>query len=288
MTKFLTWDPVTKVLSQAEETVQVPAGTIHATISATADPGYELIDGTTVVGAQTLYPDLWAKLPASWKSGADMVKPDWREMTLGGFKSGSSTHGTLGGSTGANTKTIAQGNLPAHVHTLAAHTHTINHDHASVTSGNQSADHTHSGNTGTVSADHTHSFTTGGQSQGHLHSSPVGTGEILARDGVYGTGYNGPHISVVGGGVAITWSSTTTSADRDHTHSGTTGGISANHFHGFTTGGVSVNHTHTVDLPNFTGTSGGPSVADTGSVGSGTPLDVINAAGVVNWQIKAH
>ncbi len=256
-------------------TSQIPAGTIMATISASADPGWEMIDGTTVVGAQTSMPALWAKIPASWKSGSDMVKPDWRERTLGGYKAASATHGTLGGSTGANTVTIAQGNLPAHVHTLSAHTHTINHDHASVTSGGQSADHTHSGTTGTVSNDHVHNM-----SHSHPYAGDNGGNGLGYRN----SGIGGAADTYNPGGVHVSW----------HNEAGTTflsantGGISANHNHGFTSGGVSAGHTHTVDLPNFTGTSGGPSTADTSSVGSGTALSVVNAAGVVNWMIKAH
>lgn len=91
--------------------IMVPAGTVRATIAATADPGYVLIDGSTVTGAQTLYPATWVVIPASWKSGANMVLPDWRGSMLIADDAGATF--TLGGSGGANTHAITQVELPA-------------------------------------------------------------------------------------------------------------------------------------------------------------------------------
>jgi len=89
-----------------------PAGTIRATIKSTADPGW-LLFNQTIVGGQTLYPSLWAAIPAAWKSGADIVLPNLADKLLGGA-------GTiaLGATGGANSKTIATANLPAHTHTV--------------------------------------------------------------------------------------------------------------------------------------------------------------------------
>ena len=83
---------------------------------------------------------------------------------------------------------------------VVAHTHTG-------TTGNQSADHTHSGTTNTTGA-HTHSITSGPGSSGPQN--------VLSRD------------------TYAAYSETTGSAG-DHSHTITTGGVSANHTHSFTT-----------------------------------------------------
>lgn len=87
-----------------------PAGTIRTTINTAADSGW-LLFNQTVVGAQTLYPALWAVAPAAWKSAADLVLPNLADKLLGGA-------GTiaLGASGGANSKTITANNLPTHTH----------------------------------------------------------------------------------------------------------------------------------------------------------------------------
>ena len=208
-----------------------PAGSIRASISGTADPGW-LLFGQTVANAQTLYPTLWGKLPTAWKSGSSMILPSDVDNVL----RGSSLAG-IGATSGTNTKTIATANLPAHAHT-------IDHDHAAVESGYFSANHTHGFSTGGISANHVH----GGNLMRWMYGS--------------GTTYNGA------AGAGVDWMLTNTDyVSADHTHSGTTGTVSAN-------------HTHTVDLPNFTGSSG--------NAGSGTALNVQESGINVRFQIKAH
>ncbi|MEK7472118.1 MAG: hypothetical protein AAB624_02620 [Patescibacteria group bacterium] len=86
------------------------AGRIIATSRSTPNTGYLFLDGTLVVGAASTYPNLWAVIPVSWKTGSDMQLPDWREKTLFGAGTGF----TLGGSGGANTAVVASANLPTH------------------------------------------------------------------------------------------------------------------------------------------------------------------------------
>lgn len=93
------------------EEMREPAGRISTTIAATPDAGCLFIDGSTVVGAQTTYPTTWGRIPASWKSGANMVLPDWRGRVLVMDDAGAAL--TLGATGGAATVTIAQANLPA-------------------------------------------------------------------------------------------------------------------------------------------------------------------------------
>jgi microcystin-dependent protein len=99
----------------------VPVGTITAYAGASAPTGWLLCNGTSTTGYTALAalvgattPDLTGKFPMG--------------------KTASSTGSTLLGTGGSNT--IAEGNLPSHLHT-------INHDHASQNTGGQSADHNH-------------------------------------------------------------------------------------------------------------------------------------------------
>jgi hypothetical protein len=109
-------------LATAVQNLLVPAGTITATIRSTADTGYLLLNGSTITGANTLYPSLWDILPTSWKSGTSLVLPNTANQLLGG--AGTITLGALGGD-----NTILEANLPSHAHTLASHTHTLSHTH---------------------------------------------------------------------------------------------------------------------------------------------------------------
>lgn len=137
------------------ESILVPAGTIRATVKSTADDGW-LLFGQTVTDAQTLYPALWAAAPAAWQSGADLVLPDLDDTIL----IGAGSIAALGATGGANTATIAEANLPAH-------THSIDHNHASATTSSDGA-HTHTVPTAT-------SFAAGQFALGDQTSSPSGT-----------------------------------------------------------------------------------------------------------------
>jgi microcystin-dependent protein len=100
-------------LATAVQNLLVPAGTIRATVKTTADDGW-LLFNQTVVGAQSAYPALWAVAPAGWKSGSDLVLPNVDDSVL--MDAGSVA--SLGTVDGANTATLAEANLPAHVHTI--------------------------------------------------------------------------------------------------------------------------------------------------------------------------
>lgn len=83
--------------------------------SAAPSAGWALIDGSTITGAQSSYPETWANAPTAWRSGSNLVLPDWRGLTLVNFKTGDSLFGTLAGTGGA--KTVAGG---AHTHALSS------------------------------------------------------------------------------------------------------------------------------------------------------------------------
>lgn len=226
----------------ALDQVSCPAGTVVDTVRTTAPSGWLLFNGATVANAQTTYPALWAVAPASWKSGSSLVMPNAANRVAIG--AGTTALGAVGGS---NTHTLAAGNLPPHAHT-------IDHDHPQVTSSGQSANHVHgvSGNTG-------------GQSQSHVHGPAVGDTYVTQ----YASG--GAGLDVVPADKQPVSSATSTGwANQDHTH-----GFSV------TSAGVSGDHSHTVDLPNFTGSSGnGP--------GSATAVDHTPANLGLNKMVRAY
>lgn len=175
------------------------------------------------------------------------------------------TAGQIGSTGGSDTASLAVANIPGHTHGMQnhthgvaahthtmAHTHSINHDHGAVTSSSSGA--------------HTHSVSGTAASNGaHTHTA--------------GTGYTGAG-NYIGAGTGTGLGTMTTNSAGAHTHSvsGTAASAGA--------------HTHSVDLPNYTGTSGGSSAANTGgtalttggpsnnettSTGSGTAFTVTNA-----------
>lgn len=175
------------------------------------------------------------------------------------------TVGQIGSVDGSDTATIAVTNLPGHTHGMQnhthgisdhshsmAHTHTINHDHGAVTTSSSGA--------------HTHYVSGTAASNGnHTHTA--------------GTGYTGAG-NYIGAGTGTSLGTMTTNSAGAHTHS-----VSG-------TADWAGDHTHSIDLPNYTGTSGGPSEGwvgntslttwgpsnnETTSTGSGTAFTVTNA-----------
>ena len=163
----------------------VPAGTVVATVSASADAGWLLLDGLTVTGAQSSYPALWAVAPASWKSGSNLVLPDMADHVLSG--SGATTLGATGG---ANTVTIGTANLPVHTHTIDhGHGHNITADQAQL---RHSVDPS-----GTVSI----------SDPGHVHQQTLlnnGSFPGFAGEGHGGTAVTGPNTITATTGITAT------------------------------------------------------------------------------------
>lgn len=74
--------------------------------------------GQTVTNAQTLYPDWWAKLPASMKSGANAIMPDTRGKVSVGYSSIDTDFDAIGETGGAKTHTLTKAQLPADTITI--------------------------------------------------------------------------------------------------------------------------------------------------------------------------
>lgn len=175
-----------------------------------------------------------------------------------------------GNTGGASSVTLATANLPSHNHSFTG---------SAGTTGNQSADHSHSTSaTGTVSAWHTHSATTGNPSANHSHGqsgtfTSTNSGSHThkmkynktGKSGTDSNRYNssgttwsdGSSMETTGGHThSITLSGSTGTVSAWHTHSLTTGNPSANHTHSVTTGGVSANHNHSFTPSGTVGNTG--------------------------------
>lgn len=206
----------------------------------------------------------WLLLNGATVASADSTYPALWAVAPASWKSGSSLvlpdmantmlfgqgTTTLGASGGSNTKTIATTNLPSH-------SHTINHGHANDIQANQSS-HTH---TITVTVNNN---TTDLVYRGPDYTSVDYIAPYNASGG-YADGLEGLGTYVSGGvspGMAVGYIT-----DHGHTASATASSTDPTIS---MSGGVT----------NHTGSSG--------STGSGTALDVINAHLAINFQIKAH
>lgn len=283
----------------------IPVGGLMPYAGSTSPEGWLLCDGTAI--NRTTYANLFALIGTTYGSGNGTTTfnvPDMRSrMPIGAGAGTGLTSRALAATGGAESVVIASGNLPTHVHSIA-------HDHASVTSGGQSAGHTHSidppetGSTvgsadhvhsvdppntgsGTVSADHGHGMSNAGF---HEHRAyfflDAATGTAKGRVSASATSltnygiieYEGSHNHGTTGGI-----------NTNHTHATDIGafnsaGQSVGHTHNtniaaFDSAGASVGHTHDVDLPNFTGDSGNGGFAN-------TALGLMNPFLAINYIIK--
>lgn len=122
----------------------IPTSTILPYAGATAPTGYLLCSGAAI--SRITYATLFGVIGTTYGSGDGSTTfniPDLQAYFPVGFKSGDANFGTLGGSGGSKTFTLATTNLPAHNHSVTdpGHTHTISqtaHSHTITDPG-----HTH-------------------------------------------------------------------------------------------------------------------------------------------------
>ena len=177
--------------------------------------GWMLCDGESIPGSQTL-------------SG---TAPD---LTDGRFLRGFTSSGGTGGS--ANF-TLAEANLAAHTHGGATGA-------CSATTGDNSADHTHTLTTGGQDTNHCHCINNTGT---HTHSYTRTLG------GAFGYTASGPCVYSY---TSVTCTSGATEHGAEYTCQ-----YSADHCHTATTGNVSANHTHSVASHTHTVSSAGSGTA---------------------------
>jgi hypothetical protein len=115
----------------AVKAAQLPVGTVVSTVALVAPTGFLLLDGTLIAGGQSLWPALWAVVPAAWHVGTDLQLPNAKGRILIGIDPANTAIDAPGELAGSASLTGA--NLPPHTHTQAG----------TFTSGPQSADHTH-------------------------------------------------------------------------------------------------------------------------------------------------
>ena len=257
-------NPVTQVDLESGN----PVGTIRSTLKTTADPGWVLFN-QTIVNCVTLYPALWAVLPAGMKSGSDAVLPSMDRVTLMG--AGTTTIGAIGG---GNSKTLITNNLPAHNHGVsdAGHNHTQNAHAHGVT--DPSHNHTQaSHNHGVNDPSHSHS------DAGHFHWADNGDGGVnFAR---YKVGGASGGFQLIGSGFTHSTSNTTgsSSASIQASYTGiSTAGATATNNANYT--GISINNATATNNSATTGIT-------TTNTGTGTSFDVTNAHLGVTFQLRA-
>lgn len=209
-------DPVAALDAAPKQYVDglVPIGSITMYVGGSAPVGgkWLLCNGAELETAS--YPDLFAIIGTAYGgSGGRFNVPNMvNRFPLG---PGIAPIGSVGGTRDA---------------VVPNHTHTVNHTHATATTGTVSADHTH-----------TYSGVTGTENQAHNHVLR-GAAEASSGSG-FGEG-NVTDITNVGFGPFAN-----------------TGNEQQAHNHNFsgTTAGISANHTHNVDVPAFNGSSGAAS-----------------------------
>lgn len=90
----------------------LPVGVILDYIETSAPAKWLAMTGQTIPNGQTDYPNLWAKLPASMKSGSNIVFPDTRGRVVVNHNSADADFDTIGEVGGSKTHTLTQAELP--------------------------------------------------------------------------------------------------------------------------------------------------------------------------------
>ncbi len=120
-----------------------PIGTIVDFIGVTAPNGWAILNGSTITNGAFLYPVLWSILPASFKSGNNIVLPDTRgRVTV--HAGGTILNVAVGTTGGAETVTLSEAQMPSHTHLQNSHNHTQDsHNHLQNEHNHTQVNHTH-------------------------------------------------------------------------------------------------------------------------------------------------
>lgn len=143
-----------------------PVGSVQHYLGTTAPDGWLAMNGQTITNGETLYPDFWAIIPASMKSGANIVLPDCRGRVIA--HQGSAPFNTFASTLGAATVALTTNEMPSHSHggsgLSASNSGALSMSGSTSISGSttNSGQHGHTGVTGTEPA-HSHGIGAGAQ-----------------------------------------------------------------------------------------------------------------------------
>ncbi len=223
--------------------------------------------GQVPLGGIIMYDGLFSKIPASFAlcDGTNGT-PDLRDRFV---------YGTITESNIGDTGGVATATMPNHSHSVThnhpsyntqgggggtSHNHSINHNHNSVNTNSVSSSHTHSINhdhavvwSTSNSRTHTHSIN-------HNHSSAT-TSSNGSHKHEINTGENAKHYNVgaadqetIEPGTYSHWGTEYMRSAGSHNHT-----LNLPNYSGTSGGSTSTAHSHQVDVPNYSGTSGASS-----------------------------
>ena len=259
---------------------QVPVGTVIAWLgNGSAPAGYLEANGQIV--SRTTYAELFSVFGTSYGAGDGSTTfglPNLNERHL----KGTTTVGSVGTTTGADTYALSQAQLPAHTHSLAGHTHTVSHSHGMTHNHNGGSDsqgsHSHntsgSGNTsntgshahadgnysGTTSTHNGHTHGVSGDSGGagsHNHTS-IGYWNAMWNNSSYEIARRTSYVGQDGGYYAIPFSANPPGSGMAVTYHGFGLTNPGNHAH---SGGTYIantegNHSHTMNVAGNSSNAG--------------------------------
>jgi hypothetical protein len=227
----------------------VPVGTLLAYLGEGPIPEDFIELGTT--NSVDAYPDLFALWGYKYGgSGANFSAPSSVDVILRGTNVGTSV-GTI---VGSDTVTLAEANIPSHVHGMKSHTHGYSHSHG---------------------IDHDHPNVVTDTQGSHQHGGPSGGG-ILSTTG---TVFPGQEYGIPA------WQNYQVAAGKSFAQVRTDGnGVTANGSHQHSADVPNYSGSTTSQSAS---TTGGPNDNNTTAVGSGTAISVQQRAMQVRWIVRA-
>ncbi len=209
-------EELTSDVENLETTISIkaPVGAINDYIGEVAPTGWLLMHGQTITDGQTLYPDLWSVIPATMKSGTNIVLPDTRGKILVDRNSADSDFDNIGKTGGVKNVTLTTAELPSHSHGVGSLT--------AATSGSLSMSGSVSGSTFS-DGDHNHGYSRREFSGTFNYQSGANFQSFVLQSAT--TANAGSHSH------SLTGTASVSGADHGHSISGTTGAIGGGSAH---------------------------------------------------------